>query len=69
MQPSTGYRSAPMSVAAWFPHRLVEERRIGYKKFGSHVRIAERVLDAYIESYTVWTAGMPRSNRRFVAKS
>lgn len=36
-----------------FPRRLIEERRIEYKKFGSHVRIAASVLEAYIESCTV----------------
>ena len=36
-----------------FPRRLIEERRIEYKKFGGHVRIAESVLHAYIESCTV----------------
>jgi excisionase family DNA binding protein len=36
-----------------FPRRLVAERRIEFKRFGRHVRIAESVLDAYIESCTV----------------
>jgi excisionase family DNA binding protein len=36
-----------------FPRRLIEERRIEFKRFGRHVRIAESVLDAYIESCTV----------------
>lgn len=36
-----------------FPRRLVEERRIEFKRFGRHVRIAESVLTAYIESCTV----------------
>jgi excisionase family DNA binding protein len=36
-----------------FPRRLVEERRIEFKRFGRHVRIAESVLAAYIESCTV----------------
>lgn len=36
-----------------FPRRLVEERRIEFKRFGRHIRIAESVLDAYIESCTV----------------
>src|SRR4051794_14941702 len=36
-----------------FPRRLIEERRIEFKRFGRHVRIAETVLDAYIASCTV----------------
>ena len=36
-----------------FPRRLIEERRIEFKRFGRHVRIAESVLTAYIESCTV----------------
>lgn len=36
-----------------FPRRLIEERRIEFKRFGRHVRIAESVLNAYIESCTV----------------
>ena len=36
-----------------FPRRLIEERRIEYKRFGRHVRIAASVLNAYIESCTV----------------
>jgi excisionase family DNA binding protein len=36
-----------------FPRRLIEERRIEYKKFGNHVRVAESVLEAYIQSCTV----------------
>ncbi|MQA26094.1 MAG: helix-turn-helix domain-containing protein [Micromonosporaceae bacterium] len=36
-----------------FPRRLIEERRIEFKRFGRHVRIAESVLNAYIEECTV----------------
>ncbi|WP_433051680.1 excisionase family DNA-binding protein [Dactylosporangium sp. CS-033363] len=36
-----------------FPRRLIEERRIEFKRFGRHVRIAASVLDAYIEASTV----------------
>ncbi|GAA3388092.1 hypothetical protein GCM10020369_32930 [Cryptosporangium minutisporangium] len=36
-----------------FPRRLIEERRIEFQRFGRHVRIAESVLTAYIESCTV----------------
>ena len=36
-----------------FPRRLIEERRIEFTRFGRHVRIAESVLDAYIESCKV----------------
>ena len=52
------YLSVP-EVAEWlgtterFPRRLIEERRIEFKRFGRHIRIAESVLTAYIESCTV----------------
>lgn len=36
-----------------FARRLVEERRIEFKRFGRHVRIGETVLNEYIESCTV----------------
>jgi len=45
-----------------FPRRLIEERRIEFKRFGRHVRIAESVLDAYIASCTV--APLPTRNGR-----
>ena len=41
-----------------FPRRLIEERRIEFKRFGRHVRISERVLTEYIDSCTV-----PRGRR------
>lgn len=44
-----------------FPRRLIEERRIEFKRFGRHIRIAESVLNAYIESCTV--ASVPRVRR------
>lgn len=36
-----------------FPRRLIEERRIEFKRFGRHVRIAESALAAYIDACTV----------------
>jgi excisionase family DNA binding protein len=36
-----------------FPRRLIEERRIEFVRFGRHVRIAESVLNAYIEAHKV----------------
>ncbi len=36
-----------------FPRRLIAERRIAYVKLGTHVRIRESVLVAYIEASTV----------------
>jgi excisionase family DNA binding protein len=39
-----------------FPRRLIAERRIAFVKVGRHVRIAESVLDAYIEAQTVQPA-------------
>lgn len=46
-----------------FPRRLIAERRIQYVKLGSHVRIAESVLDAYIAARTVEPARRTRSSR------
>jgi excisionase family DNA binding protein len=36
-----------------FPRRLIAERRIAFVKLGSHVRIAETALDAYIAASTI----------------
>lgn len=36
-----------------FPRRLIEERRIEFKRFGRHVRIAASALNEYIEKCTV----------------
>jgi excisionase family DNA binding protein len=47
-----------------FPRRLIEERRIEFKRFGRHVRIAESVLTAYIESCTVAPANRAGRVRR-----
>lgn len=47
-----------------FPRRLIEERRIEYVKLGRHVRIAESVLDAYIESCKVTPLARPQRRRR-----
>jgi excisionase family DNA binding protein len=47
-----------------FPRRLIEERRIEFKRFGRHVRIAESVLNAYIESCTVAPLQRAGRNRR-----
>jgi excisionase family DNA binding protein len=46
-----------------FPRRLVEERRIEFKRFGRHVRIAESVLATYIESCTVRPLRAVRAGR------
>ncbi len=35
-----------------FPRRLIEERRIEFVRIGRHVRIAESVLNAYIEAFS-----------------
>ncbi|MBF9129308.1 excisionase family DNA-binding protein [Plantactinospora sp. S1510] len=47
-----------------FPRRLIEERRIEFKRFGRHVRIAESALNAYIDSCTVAPIRRPSSYRR-----
>ncbi|GAA2263686.1 helix-turn-helix domain-containing protein [Kitasatospora cystarginea] len=36
-----------------FPRRLIAERRIAFVKIGTHVRISESALAAYIEASTV----------------
>ncbi|WP_436775656.1 excisionase family DNA-binding protein [Yinghuangia sp. YIM S09857] len=36
-----------------FPRRLIEERRIEYVKVGTHVRIRESVVDAYLAAHTI----------------
>jgi len=36
-----------------FVRRLISERRIAFVKVGRHVRLAESVLDAYVEANTV----------------
>ncbi|MEV8404369.1 excisionase family DNA-binding protein [Streptomyces niveus] len=36
-----------------FPRRLIEERRIEFVKIGRHVRIPERVIDAFITASTI----------------
>jgi excisionase family DNA binding protein len=48
--PEVGER---LGTGVRFARRLIEERRIEYKKFGHHVRVAESVLNAYIASCTV----------------
>lgn len=47
-----------------FPRRLVAERRITFLKAGTHVRIAESVLFAYIEANTVEPVRPRRRARR-----
>ncbi|MFB7219764.1 excisionase family DNA-binding protein [Streptomyces sp. NPDC002596] len=42
-----------LGTTARFPRRLIAERRIAFVKVGSHVRIKESVLEAYIEGNTV----------------
>ncbi|RZU73464.1 excisionase family DNA binding protein [Micromonospora kangleipakensis] len=46
-----------------FPRRLIEERRIEFKRFGRHVRIAESVLNTYIDSCTVTPIQRPSRRR------
>ncbi|MBG6068167.1 excisionase family DNA-binding protein [Micromonospora ureilytica] len=36
-----------------FPRRLIAERRVAFVKLGTHVRIRESVLNAYIAESTV----------------
>jgi excisionase family DNA binding protein len=58
--PADRYLSIPevaerLGTTQRFPRRLIEERRIEFKRFGRHVRISERVLMEYIDSCTVST--------------
>lgn len=47
-----------------FARRLVEERRIEFKRFGRHVRVSESVLNDYINSCTVSPVRRPVRGRR-----
>lgn len=47
-----------------FSRRLIEERRIEFKRFGRHIRIAESALNAYIEACTVAPIRRRNSYRR-----
>jgi excisionase family DNA binding protein len=47
-----------------FPRRLIEERRIEFQRFGRHIRVAESVLLAYIESCKVIPVSRIRRGRR-----
>ncbi|MEW2439113.1 excisionase family DNA-binding protein [Streptomyces caniferus] len=42
-----------LGTTARFPRRLIAERRIAFVEIGSHVRIKESALAAYIEGHTV----------------
>ena len=44
-----------------FVRRLIEERRIAYVKLGTHVRIEESVLSAYIAAHRVAPAPIQRA--------
>lgn len=52
-----------LGVGERFVRRLVSERRIRYVKVGKHVRIADGVLDAYVEARTVEPARARNSRR------
>ncbi|MFG2060463.1 excisionase family DNA-binding protein [Micromonospora sp. NPDC048871] len=55
--------AARLGTTDRFPRRLIEERRIEFKRFGRHVRIAESVLNAYIDSCTVAPVRRGRARR------
>lgn len=42
-----------LNTSERFPRRLIEERRIMFVRFGRHVRIPERALDAFIAGSVV----------------
>jgi excisionase family DNA binding protein len=56
--------AALLGTTERFPRRLIEERRIEFVKIGSHVRIRESVLTAYIEENTVAPLQRARRGRR-----
>ncbi|MDQ3762437.1 MAG: excisionase family DNA-binding protein [Actinomycetota bacterium] len=56
--------AALLGTTERFPRRLIEERRIEFVKIGSHVRIRESVLKAYIEQNTVAPIRRIRRGRR-----
>ncbi|MFI1191826.1 excisionase family DNA-binding protein [Micromonospora sp. NPDC020750] len=45
--------AALLGTTERFPRRLIAERRIAFVKLGTHVRIRESVLIAYIAESTV----------------
>lgn len=56
--------AALLGTTERFPRRLIEERRIEFVKIGSHVRIRESVLNAYIEENMVELVRRVRRGRR-----
>ncbi|MBV8996400.1 MAG: excisionase family DNA-binding protein [Pseudonocardiales bacterium] len=56
--------AAQLGTTQRFPRRLIEERRIEFVKIGSHVRIRESVLNAYIEQHTIAPVQRVRRGRR-----
>ena len=55
---------AVLSTGPRFIWRLIAERRIEFVRVGRHVRIAESVLAAYVESGRVPVMIMPAAYRR-----
>lgn len=60
---TVGQVAERLGTSERFPRRLIAERRIAFVKIGTHVRIAESVLSAYIEANTV--APVRSVRRRF----
>ncbi|MDH6580329.1 excisionase family DNA-binding protein [Kitasatospora sp. MAP5-34] len=60
---TVGQVAERLGTSERFPRRLIAERRIAFVKIGSHVRISESVLAAYIEANTV--APVRSVRRRF----
>ncbi|MFZ0119021.1 MAG: excisionase family DNA-binding protein [Pseudonocardiaceae bacterium] len=56
--------AALLGTTERFPRRLIEERRIEFVKIGSHVRIRESALNAYIEQHTIAPVQRIRRGRR-----
>ncbi len=59
--------AAILGTSERFPRRLIAERRIAFVKLGTHVRIRESVLLAYIEESTVQPPSLRWQNGKVVA--
>ncbi len=59
--------AAILGTSERLPRRLIAERRIAFVKLGTHVRIRESVLLAYIEASTVQPPSLRWRNGKVVA--
>jgi excisionase family DNA binding protein len=64
----SAYLSVPesaeyLNTSERFIRRLISERRIGFHKFGSHVRLSIEDLECFAQSGRVPAMGASRSDR------